>query len=110
VALLRALNGDFKASSKKTDAEMKTCFEFATRVDNEHRSRLEDNQSRDLQRHAELREEVHALQAMASNLVTHVQGLALPKPAVSEQASAPALPRDPGSSAPPPYRRLSAGG
>jgi hypothetical protein len=95
VTLLCTLTDDFKGSSKKTDAEMKTCFELATRVDIDHRIRLEDYQSRDLQRHAELREELHALQAMVSNLVTHVQGLIPLKPAVNEQASAPVLPQKP---------------
>jgi hypothetical protein len=54
---------------------MKTCFELASRVDIDHQRRLEDYQNRDLQRHAELREEFHALQAMISNLATHIKGL-----------------------------------
>jgi hypothetical protein len=75
VSLLRELKDDFKGSSERTDVEMKSCFEFATRVDTNHQKRLEDGQNRDFQRHAELREEVHALQAMVSSLVAHVQGL-----------------------------------
>jgi uncharacterized protein YjaG (DUF416 family) len=69
VSLLRELTDDFKGSSEKTDVEMKSCFEFATRVDIDHQKRLKECQNRDFQRHTELREEVRALQAMVSNLV-----------------------------------------
>jgi hypothetical protein len=107
VTLLRALTDDFKGSSKKTDAEMKTCFELATRVDIDHQRRLEYYQNRDLQRNAELREEFHALQAVVSNLVTHVKGLTPLKPAVSEQAGVPALPQEPVDEVSPEMKKLA---
>jgi hypothetical protein len=95
VSLLRELTDDFKGSSERTDGEMKSCLEFATRVDINHQKRLEE----DFQRHAEIREEVHALQAMVSNLVTHVQGLVPRGPAVSEPTQVPAQSQEPADEA-----------
>jgi hypothetical protein len=86
---------------------MKSCFELATRADIDHQRRLEECQNRDFQRHTELREEVHALQAMVSNLVTHVQGLVPLRPAVSEPAEVPAQPQEPVDEVSPEMEKLA---
>jgi hypothetical protein len=95
VSLLRELKDGLKGSSERTEVETKSCFEFAASVDIDHQKRLEECQNRDYKRHAELREEVHALQAMVSSLVAHVQGLGPPEPAVSEPTQVPAQSQEP---------------
>ena len=86
---------------------MKSCFELATRADIDHQRRLEECQNRDFQRHTELREEVHALQAMVSSLVAHVQGLGPLEPVVSEPTQVPAQSQEPVDEVSPEVKKLA---
>jgi hypothetical protein len=107
VSLLRELKDGLKGSSERTEVETKSCFEFAASVDIDHQKRLEECQNRDYKRHAELREEVHALQAMVSSLVAHVQGLGPPEPAVSEPTQVPAQSQEPADEVSPEMKKLA---
>jgi hypothetical protein len=107
VSLLRELKDGLKGSSERTEVEMKSCFDFAASVDIDHKKRLEECQNRDYKRHAELREELRALQAMVYSLVAHVQGSKPLAPAVSKPTQAPAQSQEPADEVSPEMEKLA---
>jgi hypothetical protein len=75
VSLLRELQNGTKGSSARAAEEIESCFEFAAKTAIDHKKSLGDCQNRYHQRHVEIREELHSLQAMVYSLSAHVQGL-----------------------------------